>query len=99
MDVASRLEALKEAYPDQGELEVVVGKLVDVALHRYRQRLGRYANDLRQFEQRYGFDSEVFYHRFEAGELGDATDYFEWAGLYELRRDLLAKIGRLEAAV
>jgi len=25
-------------------------------------------------------DSETFYERFEAGSLGDDTDFFEWAG-------------------
>ena len=99
MDAVSRLEALREAYPDQAELELVVGKLLDVALRRYRQRLEHYEDELRQFEQRYGLDSDVFYQRFEAGELGDATDYFEWASLYELRQDLLLKVERLEATL
>jgi hypothetical protein len=44
-------------------------------------------------------DSAIFYQQFEAGELGDAMDFCEWAGLYELRQDLLDKIERLEAAV
>jgi hypothetical protein len=26
----------------------------------------------------------VFYRQFMAGELGDAIDYVEWAGFYEL---------------
>jgi len=99
VDAVSRLEALREAYPDQAELELVVGKLLDVALRRYRQRLEHYEDELRQFEQRYGLDSDVFYQRFEAGELGDATDYFEWASLYELRQDLLLKVERLEATL
>ena len=44
-------------------------------------------------------DSATFYRRFEAGELGDAMDFFEWAGLYELRQDLLEKIRRVETAL
>jgi hypothetical protein len=35
---------------------------------------------------------------FEAGELGDAMDFFEWAGLYELCEGILKKIQRLEMA-
>ena len=41
-------------------------------------------------------ESATFYRRFEAGELGDAMDFFEWAGLYELREDIVKKIQRLE---
>ncbi len=49
------------------------------------------------FENRYGMSSATFYDRFEAGKLGDAMDFFEWAGLYELRQDILKKIRRLES--
>jgi hypothetical protein len=44
-------------------------------------------------------DSATCYARFEAGELGDGLDFFAWAGLYELRQDLLEKIQRLETVV
>ena len=43
-------------------------------------------------------DSASFYEQFEAGELGDAMDFCEWAGLFELRQDLLDQVRRLEAA-
>ena len=43
-------------------------------------------------------ESATFYRRFEAGELGDAMDFFEWASLYELRQDIIKKIQRLEMA-
>lgn len=67
-------------------------------ISQLRLRLERYERDLRDFEQRYSMESTVFYCRFEAGELGDATDFFEWAGLYELQQDALSKIQRLETA-
>ncbi|MGC9400687.1 MAG: hypothetical protein ACP5HM_16365 [Anaerolineae bacterium] len=69
-----------------------------MTLSQYRMRLQRYDRDLRDFEQQYDMDSRLFYRRFEAGNLGDATDFFEWAGLWELRQDLLEKIERLESA-
>jgi hypothetical protein len=39
---------------------------------------------LHAYEQQYGMSSQEFYHQFMAGELGDAMDYIEWAGFYEL---------------
>ena len=92
----NKLEALKDAYPDETELERVLGKLLDAASSRHRLRLERYMRDLHDFEQRYGMESSAFNQRFEKGELGDAMDFFEWAGLYELRRDLIEKIRRVE---
>lgn len=95
----NKLEALKDAYPDEKELESVLGKILDTALNRHRLRLERYKRDLLEFEQRYGMESSAFYQRFEAGQLGDAMDFFEWAGVYELREDLLNKIRRMEEAL
>jgi hypothetical protein len=40
-----------------------------------------------------------FYQRFEDGGMGDAMDFFEWAGLYELHQSLQGKVSRLESAV
>ena len=70
-----------------------------MTLGQHRRRLVRYEHDLRAFEKQYGMDSATFYRRFEAGELGDALDFFEWAGLCELRQDLLEKIRRVESVV
>lgn len=99
MDTWQKLEVLKQACADEAELDQVVGKLLDLTLGQQRRRLARYERDLQEFEKRYGMDSATFYARFEAGELGDALDFFEWAGLYELRQDLLEKLRRIEAVV
>jgi hypothetical protein len=77
----------------------VVKKLLDLTLGQHQRRLEQYEPDLRAFEARYGMDSATFYRGFEAGELGDAMDFFERAGLYELRQDLLDKIRRVETAL
>jgi hypothetical protein len=90
------MEVLKATYSDQTELDLILDKLLDVALSQHRLRLERYERDLRGFEERYDMDTETFYRRFEAGELGDAMDFFEWAGLHELRQDVLDRIRRLE---
>jgi hypothetical protein len=99
MDALSKLELLKETYPDRSELDQILGKLLDIALSQYRLRLKRYEQDMCEFEQRYEMNSENFYQRFEAGELGDEIDFFEWSGLYELQQDILNKIHHLELAV
>jgi hypothetical protein len=38
-------------------------------------------DEIKDFEQRYGMDSDEFLREFERGELGDSQDYFEWWGL------------------
>lgn len=99
MSAVQKLEVLKDVYEEEPALDRVLAKLLEVVLNEYRLRLQRYDQTLEEFESRYEMDSETFYEHFETGELGDAMDFFEWAGLYELRQDLLEKIQRLEQVV
>ena len=98
MDTSHKLQVLQDIYSEEAELDQILGKLLDVALDKHRFRLERYEDDLREFEARYEMDSKTFYQRFEAGELGDSMEFFEWAGILELREDIVAKIQRLEQA-
>lgn len=97
MDTLQKLEVLKKVYANEEALDLVVDKLLEAALNQHRLRLERYSRDLREFEERYRMDSAAFYSRFEAGDLGDAMDFFEWAGLYELYQNLQEKVHDLEA--
>jgi len=39
---------------------------------------------LREYEQKYGYSTIEFFHRYAAGELGDDDDLMMWAGIYHL---------------
>ena len=99
IDTSHKLEMLKNVCSTDEELDQVLGKLFDITLNQHRRKLERYDHDLGEFENRYNIDTVTFNIRFEAGELGDAMDFFEWAGLYELRQDILEKILRLESGL
>lgn len=94
--IESKLAVLREAALDDESFERVLGRLIDATLSMHQGRLRRFEQDLHEFEARYGMESQQFYDRFAAGELGDAMDFFEWAGLFELCRDLRARVRRLE---
>jgi hypothetical protein len=98
VDTLHKFKVLEDTCFDKAELNLILTKLLDVTLSQHRRRLERYERELREFEERYDMESETFYRRFEAGELGDAMDFFEWAGLYELGRDVIEKIRCLEMA-
>ena len=70
-----------------------------VLFGQQRRHLRQYARDLQEFELRFDMESPFFYRRFEAGELGDNMDFFEWAGLYELYQEVQSKVERLAAVV
>ena len=96
MGVRKKLDVLRDAYSEEDELHQILGKLLEVTLEKYRLRRQHHDQHLRAFKEKYNLDSETFYDRFGAGLLGDAMDFFKWAGLYELRRDLDNKIRTLE---
>ncbi len=50
--------------------------------------LSRYKERLTALERRYGMASEDFVAKFNAGELGDAADWFEWQYLLDAYRSL-----------
>jgi hypothetical protein len=39
---------------------------------------------------------DQLHRHFEAGELGDRMDFFEWASLYELKQETEEQVKRLE---
>ena len=96
MDISYKLELLKDISTDETDFDRILGKLLDNALSQQRLRVRQYERELGEFEERYNLESAAFYRRFEAGEMGDAMDYFEWAGLYELYQKAQGKIRRLE---
>jgi len=99
VNASEKLNVLKDVYRDDASLDRVLGKLLETTLSDYVSRRKQQEQSLAEFEKRYDMKSDIFYHRFEAGELGDEMDFFEWSGLYELYQDLSSKIHRLEQAV
>ncbi|MBI3957393.1 MAG: hypothetical protein HY328_01190 [Chloroflexi bacterium] len=89
-------EALKNAFANEEQLEQSLSKLLRFKLDEHHLRLRQYESELAEFEDRYGMASDVMNEKFEAGELGDAMDFFEWSGLFVLSQYLRRKIERLE---
>jgi hypothetical protein len=99
VDIGAKIEVLKEVTVDTEQFGRVLDKLLEATLSQQRLQLARYDRDLDEFEHRYSLDSDTFYQKFQSGELGDDMDYFEWAGLHELRHIVIEKIHRLEQAL
>lgn len=96
MSAVAVFEALRDVYHNDEALEQSLGKLLQFKLEDERRRLSEYERDLRAFEEEYEMSSAEMNEKFESGELGDAMDFFEWSGLYEIYLYLRDKIERLE---
>ncbi len=50
--------------------------------------ISRTEGQLEKFEKKFKMDSESFYRKFNAGDMGDDFEYIKWAGEYETLRKL-----------
>ncbi|MCL7454566.1 MAG: hypothetical protein M8467_16125 [Anaerolineae bacterium] len=94
-----RVRTLEKLYT-QGEtsdiVDLALEKLFAYELKESQEQLARLMRDLSQFEQQYDLSSDAFYARFQAGEMGDAMDFVEWASLHQMAERLKRRIGLLE---
>jgi hypothetical protein len=67
-------------------------------LRQYRKELRDIRKAKKKFETRYEMESEEFLKRFEAGELGDETDYIEWASLCRMEKRIVERMSILEGS-
>ena len=65
-------------------------RLLEFGLRRYRERLA-------EFESRHGFDSQTFARKFNAGELGDEADWFEWQYVWDAFQETRREIELLKS--
>lgn len=69
--------AVKSQFPDQ-----IVKEIVQTALRNQaelaRFRYDQFAKECQTFERRFRMTTEDFLTKFDAGELGDAEEYFDW---------------------
>lgn len=97
MNRTAQMEVLEEVYSEG--LEQVFGNLLQFKLEDYRRSLAEYDEILKNFEDQYEMDSAYLYEEFESGRAGDAMDFFEWTGIYEIRQYVLERIARIEAVL
>ncbi len=69
---------LKQTTFSDSEVEATVTYALQRELEQARWRREHFAERCRRFEELYEMDSDTFFRKFEAGELGDEADYFDW---------------------
>lgn len=71
-----------------GNADEALDTVLDKLLERKRAELARYRDEMRAeldaFENRYNLTSTEFFEKFERGELGDATDFFDWSATWQM---------------
>lgn len=92
---AERLQQLAELY-EHGQASLWMRRTLHKLLAYEADRCRAYLADLRQdlatFEEQYGWSSEAFHRRFQAGQTDDRMDYVEWASLVHMAEHLEARL-------
>ncbi|MEW6381169.1 MAG: hypothetical protein AB1611_16395 [bacterium] len=65
-------------------MDIALDKLLEREIGRMLELRIRLANQLKEFEEKYALVSSDFYRCYENGEMGDATDFVEWAATVEM---------------
>jgi hypothetical protein len=79
-------------------IETTLNKLLSREFNRMVELKASLSNELLAFEKHYNMESSFFYQRFEAGELGDAMDFIEWAATVEMLTNVNQRLELLEMA-
>jgi hypothetical protein len=83
------LQSLIQRAEDNDEVvEVTVSKLVSYELEKLRRRQSQLQKKLLTFEEQHGLKTEEFQRAFSQGTLGDETDFFEWAAVADIYREV-----------
>ena len=92
---AARLRALAELY-EQGQVSTLTKRTLEKLLRHEadacQAQLRQLQADLAEFEQKYQRSSTEFYEQFQAGHMGDAMDYVEWASLIQMADNLTKRL-------
>ena len=92
---AERLHALAKLY-EQGPVSDLMERTLDKLLRHEadacQTQLHQLQADLAEFEQKYQRSSTEFYQQFQAGQMGDAMDYVEWASLIQMTDNLTKRL-------
>ncbi|MEE4358593.1 MAG: hypothetical protein V2I97_19150 [Desulfococcaceae bacterium] len=66
--------------------EQTLNKLFALEKENVTCELAKLNARLENFETRYNMPSDVFYQRYENGELDDCAEFMEWSSFYDMRQ-------------
>jgi len=96
LDKLHRLELLYRQDYQSDVVDRTLDKIIALENAQTRQELSAIEVRLEAFEREYQMSSAGLHKRFDAGELGDAADFFEWNAFYDMAQSLRQRLQKLE---
>ncbi|TAF08061.1 MAG: hypothetical protein EAZ77_07685 [Nostocales cyanobacterium] len=82
--IAQIILSLSPAERQLLESKVNQVKSSSLSVNSTQQDISDLEQSLKNFETKYKMSSSEFYQKFQAGQLGDEIDFFEWSVFYEM---------------
>ncbi len=97
LDRIRNLEQLYRSGYRSATVDATIDKLLSVEVAKARQEADSLHSRLAELETEYGMSSADFLRRFQAGELGDSADMFEWSAYYQMWLSAQKRVRLLES--
>lgn len=97
LDRIRNLEQLYRSGYRSATVDATIDKLLSVEIAKAKEEAKNLHSRLVELEAEYGIPSAEFLRRFQAGEMGDSADMFEWSAFYQMWLSAQERVRLLEA--
>jgi hypothetical protein len=78
-------------------IEQSIAKIIELECNHTSQQADELRAKLQAYETQYAMTSDTFYEQFNAGQLGDDIDFFEWSAFYDMWKSLQSRLNVLQS--
>jgi len=76
-----------------------LNKMFKVELDMVRREIRQIKSSLAELEKRHNMSSDIFYVKFNAGELGDDREYIKWYAYKDTHNKLMERVKEIEKII
>jgi hypothetical protein len=95
--IAEKIHLIEQLSTNSAATGQLLDKVIDFLVEKDRKKLAEFREKLSALELQYNMSTAEFQRRFDAGDLGDAPQWFDWDGFTALAASLEAKLAVAEA--
>jgi len=96
---ALRSQLFRGLESEKKYIVLTMSKMFKVELNMVRREIKQVEDVLMEFEERHKISSDLFYEKFNAGELGDSQEYIRWYAYKDTYNKLIERAKEIERIV
>ena len=80
-------------------ISLTMNKMFKVELDMVKLEIRHFESYLTELEKHYNMSSDIFYDKFNAGELGDNSEYIKWYAYKDTHNKLMERAKEIEKII